>query len=73
VAANGGEKPVLRSVVTILRTAPRPVWILVAGVLVNRMGSYFATFATLFLTSRAIALASLPVILAAIAAPGMLG
>jgi MFS family permease len=72
-AADGGEKPVLRSVVTILRTAPRPVWILVAGVLVNRMGSYFATFATLFLTSRAIPLASLPVILAAIAAAGMLG
>ena len=73
IAAEAGEKPVLRSVVTILRTAPRPVWILVAGVLVNRMGSYFATFATLFLTSRAIALTSLPVILAAIAAAAMLG
>lgn len=71
--AEDGEKPVLRSVVTILRTAPRPVWILVAGVFVNRMGSYFATFATLFLTSRAVPLASLPFILAGIAAAGMLG
>jgi len=73
VTTGDREAPVYRSMVAILRGAPRPVWILVGGVLVNRMGSYFATFATLFLTSRDFSLASLPAILVAIAASGMLG
>jgi predicted MFS family arabinose efflux permease len=69
-APNGTQH---RPLLAILREAPRPVWVLVGGVFVNRAGSFFATFATLFLRSRHFSLASLPALLIAIAATGMLG
>jgi MFS family permease len=62
-----------RPVLAVLRTAPRPVWILATGTFVNRSGSFFATFATLFLTHRGVPLTSLPLVLAGIGAASMAG
>ncbi|WP_035850950.1 MFS transporter [Kitasatospora azatica] len=62
-----------RSVATVVRHAPRPVKLLVTGVFVNRLGSFFATFATLFLQSRGFSGALLTYALTAIAAASMIG
>lgn len=62
-----------RSVLEVVLHAPRPVRILILGVFVSRMGSFFATFATLFLTNRGFTAASLPAVLIAIGVAGMVG
>lgn len=62
-----------RSVVEVVLHAPRPVRVLILGVFVSRMGSFFATFATLFLTNRGFTAASLPAVLIAIGVAGMVG
>lgn len=53
------DRPVLR----VILDSPRPVWILVCGVLLNRAGSYFATFLTLFLQQLGFSLRQMPLIL----------
>lgn len=65
--------PERRSVLEVVLHAPRPVRILILGVFVSRMGSFFATFATLFLTNRGFTAASLPAVLIAIGLAGMVG
>lgn len=62
-----------RPVREVVLHAPRAVQILILGVFVTRMGSFFATFATLFLTQRGFAARTLPVVLAAIGVSGMVG
>ncbi len=62
-----------RSVLEVVLHAPRPVRILILGVFVSRMGSFFSTFATLFLTNRGFTAASLPAVLIAIGVAGMVG
>ncbi|HEX9064526.1 MAG TPA: MFS transporter, partial [Streptosporangiaceae bacterium] len=62
-----------RPVLTVVRHAPGPVWILAAGTFVNRAGSFFSTFATLFLTHRGVSVAALPLTLAGIGAASMAG
>lgn len=69
MSSPGEQRPML----TVLRTSPRPIWVLLAGVLINRIGAYFAIFATLFLTSAGFEVSSLPAILAGLAAAAMLG
>ncbi|HTZ43682.1 MAG TPA: MFS transporter [Jatrophihabitans sp.] len=66
-------EPVHRPVRQVVLQAPRPVKILILGVFVTRMGSFFATFATLFLTQRGFASHTLPAVLVAIGLAGMLG
>ncbi|PRY44625.1 MFS transporter [Umezawaea tangerina] len=62
-----------RSVLAVVMGAPAPVWILIVGVFVNRVGSFFSTFATLFLVDRGFTAAELPLVLVAIGAAGMAG
>ncbi|MET1072828.1 MAG: MFS transporter [Umezawaea sp.] len=62
-----------RSVLAVVTGAPAPVWILIVGVFVNRVGSFFSTFATLFLVDRGFTAAELPLVLVAIGAAGMAG
>jgi predicted MFS family arabinose efflux permease len=62
-----------RPVRQVVQQAPRPVQILILGVFVTRMGSFFATFATLFLTQRGFAARTLPVVLVAVGVSGMVG
>jgi predicted MFS family arabinose efflux permease len=62
-----------RPMLQVLRTAPRPVWVLIAGTFVNRVGSYFSTFVVLFLTERGFSASSLPLVLAAIGVGAMAG
>lgn len=62
-----------RSVLAVVLSEPRPVWILATGTFVNRAGSFFATFATLFLIHRGVSLANLPMVLAGIGAASMAG
>ncbi|MDX6676384.1 MAG: hypothetical protein QOE31_436 [Solirubrobacteraceae bacterium] len=57
----------------VLRGAPRPVWVLIAGTFVNRVGSYFSTFVVLFLTERGFGAGTLPLVLAAIGASAVAG
>jgi MFS family permease len=57
----------------VLRHAPRPVWVLIVGTFVNRVGSYFSTFVVLFLTERGFGVGSLPLVLAAIGMASMAG
>ena len=62
-----------RPVLKVLRSAPRAVWVLIIGVFVNRVGSYFSTFVVLFLTAKGFAVAALPGVLVAIGISGMAG
>lgn len=62
-----------RSVLDFLRHTPRTVWVLVFGVFVNRVGSFFSVFVVLFLTKEGFAPADLPAVLMAIAAASMAG
>lgn len=55
------DKP--RSIFTIVRHAPRPVLVLVAGVFLNRAGSFFATFLVLFLQQLGFSTREMPIIL----------
>jgi MFS family permease len=67
------QAPQRRSVLQLLRHTPRPVKVLVFGVLVNRVGSFFSVFVVLFLTQVGFAPADLPAILMAVAAASMVG
>jgi MFS family permease len=62
-----------RPVLQVVLHAPRPVRTLIFGVFVSRTGSFFATFATLFLTNRHFASRTLPLVLVAIGVSGMAG
>lgn len=62
-----------RSVLQVVLHTPRPVRILIFGIFVSRTGSFFATFATLFLTDRGFAAETLPAVLVAIGVAGMVG
>jgi predicted MFS family arabinose efflux permease len=62
-----------RSVLQVVLHTPRPVRILILGIFVSRTGSFFATFATLFLTNRGFSLRALPAVLVAIGVSGMVG
>lgn len=55
--------PSRRPVLHVILGAPQPVWILVIGVFLNRAGSYFATFLTLFLEQTGFTLRQMPIIL----------
>jgi len=66
---DGDHRPMLQ----VLRGAPRPVWVLIAGTFVNRVGSYFSTFVVLFLTERGFGAGELPLVLAAIGVGAMAG
>ena len=66
-------RPRHRPVILVARQTPRPVKVLVAGVFVNRVGSFFSTFATLFLAARGFSGNALAGALVAIAVAGMLG
>lgn len=52
-----------RFVLRVLMSAPRPVWVLVIGVFLNRSGAFFATFLTLFLQEIGFSLQQIPLIL----------
>ncbi|MER7566840.1 MFS transporter [Streptomyces sp. NPDC048523] len=65
------DKP--RSIVAIVRHAPRPVWVLVTGVFLNRAGSFFATFLVLFLKQLGFTPREMPVILLAVGIATPLG
>lgn len=70
-AKDAGAAP--RPVLQVVLHAPRPVRTLILGVFVSRTGSFFATFATLFLTNRHFASHTLPLVLVAIGVSGMVG
>jgi len=65
--------PVHRPMLQVLRHAPRPVWVLIAGTFVNRAGSYFSTFVVLFLTERGFGAGALPLVLAAVGVSAIAG
>jgi MFS family permease len=44
--------PVEESILTTLRSFPRPVWILCAGIFLNKFGTFVVPFLTLYLTRR---------------------
>lgn len=58
------DKPT--SVLRVVRNAPRPVWVLVTGVFMNRAGSFFATFLVLFLKQLGFTPRQMPLILLAV-------
>lgn len=62
-----------RSVARVVLGAPRSVWILIVGTFINRAGSFFANFATLFLTQRGLRPDVLPVVLAGVGAATIAG
>jgi predicted MFS family arabinose efflux permease len=55
-----------RSVLAVVLHAPRPVKVLVAGVFLNRTGSFFTTFLVLFLRQLGFSLSQMPIILLAV-------
>ena len=61
--ANEPEDAGHRSVLRVVLGAPRPVWGLVAGVFINRTGSFFSTFLVLFLRQLGFSLSQMPVVL----------
>ena len=65
--------PVRRPVLQVVLRAPRPVRVLVFGVFVSRLGSFFATFATLFLTDRGFTPRTVAPVLVGVGLAGMLG
>ncbi|MFD4374478.1 MFS transporter [Streptomyces sp. NPDC058486] len=65
------EKP--PSILTIVRHAPRPVWVLVSGVFLNRAGSFFAAFLVLFLQQLGFSTKEMPAILLAVGVATPLG
>ncbi|MDQ3578548.1 MAG: MFS transporter [Actinomycetota bacterium] len=65
--------PKPRVVLKVILGAPAPVWILIVGVFVNRVGAFFSTFATLFLSDRGFTSGALPLVLVGIGAAGMTG
>ncbi|HEY0166907.1 MAG TPA: MFS transporter [Jatrophihabitans sp.] len=67
------SEQVPRSVLQVVLHTPRPVRILIFGIFISRTGSFFATFATLFLTDRGFATETLPAVLVAIGVAGMVG
>jgi len=62
--AGGGEHQ--RSVLQVVLKSPRPVRVLVAGVFVNRTGSFFATFLVLFLSQLGFTVRQMPIVLLAV-------
>ncbi|MCC9306075.1 MFS transporter [Kitasatospora sp. RB6PN24] len=52
-----------RSVFQVVLKAPRPVKVLVAGVFLNRTGSFFSTFLVLFLRQLGFSLGQMPIVL----------
>lgn len=62
-----------RSVLRVVLGSPRPVWILVIGVFLNRSGSYFSTFLALFLGQIGFSLRELPLVLLVVGAAIPLG
>lgn len=62
-----------RPMLEVLRNAPRPVWVLIAGTFVNRIGSYFSTFVVLFLAERGFGASVLPFVLGAIGVSAIAG
>lgn len=62
-----------RSIARVVLGAPRPVWILIIGAFINRAGSFFANFATLFLTHRGLHPEVLPLALAGVGAATIAG
>ncbi|WP_344320827.1 MFS transporter, partial [Streptomyces macrosporus] len=71
----GADRPQekTRSVLSVVRTAPRPVWVLVTGVFLNRAGSFFATFLVLFLRQLGFTPREMPLILLAVGVATPLG
>ncbi|MFH0516159.1 MFS transporter [Streptomyces sp. M41] len=65
------DKP--KSIFAIVRHAPRPVWVLITGVFLNRAGSFFATFLVLFLEQLGFTTKEMPVILLAVGVATPLG
>jgi predicted MFS family arabinose efflux permease len=62
-----------RSVLKVVLSAPRPVWILIVGTFINRVGSFFSTFATLFLTHHGVSASDLPLVLVGVGVTSMIG
>lgn len=63
MSTNGGASPGNKSVVRVVVEAPRPVILLVAGIFVNRAGSFFTTFLVLFLRQIGFTPREMPLIL----------
>ncbi|WP_055589223.1 MFS transporter [Streptacidiphilus griseoplanus] len=57
-----------RSVLKVVLSAPRPVWVLVAGVFINRTGSFFSTFLVLFLKQLGFTVKEMPLVLLCVGA-----
>jgi MFS family permease len=72
-AGEARQAPARRSVLELLRHTPRPVRVLILGVFVNRVGSFFSVFVVLFLTDVGFTAAELSAILMAVAAASMVG
>lgn len=62
-----------RSVLQVVLAAPRPVRVLVIGVFINRLGSFFLTFLVLFLTQLGFTLQQLSLILLVVGAATPIG
>jgi MFS family permease len=60
--ASGGQQP-QRTVLQVVLRSPRPVKVLVAGVFINRTGSFFSTFLVLFLRQLGFTLTQMPLVL----------
>ncbi|GHH69070.1 MFS transporter [Streptosporangium violaceochromogenes] len=63
MTADQTEERSHRPVLQVVLRSPRPVLILVAGVFLNRSGSYFGTFLALFLKQIGFTLQELPLVL----------
>ncbi|MCB1235692.1 MAG: MFS transporter [Verrucomicrobiae bacterium] len=66
-ASSPSPPPLLRQ----LRELPRPIWILAAGMFVNRFGTFVVPFLTLYLTDRGHSEETIWLVFASLAAGGM--
>ena len=67
------DAPVSRPVLQVVRQAPRAVLVLTFGAFVSRLGSFFSTFATLFLTEWGLSAQSVAPVLICVGVAGVLG
>ncbi|WP_035850933.1 MFS transporter [Kitasatospora azatica] len=62
-----------RSILQVVLKSPRPVKVLVAGVFLNRTGSFFSTFLVLFLRQLGFSLTQMPIVLLFVGAATPIG